>query len=840
MLSRTIKTILRYKLVIGFALLAVLLVLQLNWYGKIEDYIPSEERSYSLWIILGITITSLSLLLYLMFMDIQPLRKLNEKVKHIAEKDFKSLIGALTEFSHGNLTAKLTVDSAPIKITASENLQNLTENMNSIITQMQEAAKEFNSATYKPCQRLFYVGADSYIEGRTCGEFIGKSLNGKGKVAVLTRNFSITGLELRRKGFQNVLREKFPSIDVVDVSETTDDKEVGLQRTIDVIKKHPDLNGIYITFTGGDLLGKAIENLHKEEKIISISHDLTNDTIKYIQKGSLTATLGQDVYAQGHDPAIHLFNHIVNRWKPQQSRMLTINDVVTKENCNQFWQLGKGLVESEVTISRRPKPAAKSPRPVKIAFLGIKRNEFWDLLQSFVEAASRELREFNGSVEWILPEGYEKDGKLDLSAKVFGPAIKKLVQQKYNAIVTGIFDQNLVPFINDAVSAGIPVASYNSEPISFRDLFSSLVQKTKELYDISKELGNSVDSTLEASHYNASAINQITSCLRQEADSINKTTENVQSISSEIENISQGAYEQQKAAKNVSNACEEIYQAIKTANDNANLISKASLSSIEVAQNGAASVMNTIERINKIQKEFLAFFENIKELNSLSENIGEIVNTIDDIAEQTNLLALNASIEAARAGESGRGFAVVADEVKVLADRSAKATNETSSLIQKVQKNIEASSKAIEELINEIKEGNELANNSGKSIEQLLANSNEMNEKIGSMVEANTNATKVTREMLHLFEGIATITDRHKKSTDEVKENIKHTLGMIMNITEISNTNASTIEDIARKTDNTHSQTENINHVAFSLSNMAKELQGVIAQFNIEEKNGYK
>jgi methyl-accepting chemotaxis protein len=163
-----------------------------------------------------------------------------------------------------------------------------------------------------------------------------------------------------------------------------------------------------------------------------------------------------------------------------------------------------------------------------------------------------------------------------------------------------------------------------------------------------------------------------------------------------------------------------------------------------IAETGVQVVANTITVMQQIAERVTGLSKTVELLGERSDQIGEIIGTIEDIADQTNLLALNAAIEAARAGEQGRGFAVVADEVRALAERTTKATREIGEMIKAIQSETRGVVVAMEQGVREVENGTSEATRSSSALREILDQVNAVSGEIVQIASAAEEQTATT------------------------------------------------------------------------------------------------
>lgn len=204
-----------------------------------------------------------------------------------------------------------------------------------------------------------------------------------------------------------------------------------------------------------------------------------------------------------------------------------------------------------------------------------------------------------------------------------------------------------------------------------------------------------------------------------------------QQLSSSGGQLSSAATEAASALAETVASIEEMSSMVKLNADNANEASTLSQSSRKSAEAGESEIKNLNSAMGEIAQS--------------SKKIEEIINVIDDIAFQTNLLALNAAVEAARAGEQGKGFAVVAEAVRNLAQRSAEAAKEITTLIKdsvskidKGAKVADSASLVLKEIVTAVKKVADLNN-------EIASASREQSNGLTQISKAMTDLDQATQ-----------------------------------------------------------------------------------------------
>jgi twitching motility protein PilJ len=281
----------------------------------------------------------------------------------------------------------------------------------------------------------------------------------------------------------------------------------------------------------------------------------------------------------------------------------------------------------------------------------------------------------------------------------------------------------------------------------------------------------------------ADSMNYTIDALRTLVESINNTASQVTIAAERTQatatHLAEASNHQAQQIASASTAVNEMAISIEGVSKNADQLAEESQRSVDIAKQGTKAVQKTINGMDIIREQIQETSKRIKRLGESSQEIGDIVELINDIAEQTNILALNAAIQAAMAGEAGRGFAVVADEVTRLAERSSDATKQIEALVKTIQTDTNEAIISMEQSTSGVVAGAKIAEDAGSALSEIENVSTHLAELVQSI-------TSATRQQANAASSISDTMNVIQEITTQTSEGSNQTAKSIGNLTELA------------------------------------------------------
>ena len=347
----------------------------------------------------------------------------------------------------------------------------------------------------------------------------------------------------------------------------------------------------------------------------------------------------------------------------------------------------------------------------------------------------------------------------------------------------------------------------------------------------SATLETASDQAGQAVQQVSSTISNVGQAAQAQARSAQDGSQAVDQLSGAIDQVARGAQDQSRAAADARQSLEDLENTIHQVGTNAQQLADTAAAAQEAAAAGATRIQETIAGMTGLEQTVLASATKVEEVGRMGDQIGQIVEVIDDIAEQTNLLALNAAIEAARAGEHGKGFAVVADEVRKLAERSQQSTREIGTLIRTVRQGLGDAVQAMEAGVAEVGRRKADAEAAGKALADILRSAEAIVAAARSNHEAVRRMTAALQSVTQSMTHVAAVVEENTAAAEEMAASTGHVRELVTSSAASAEEMAAAAEEVTAAAEEMAAQVEEMVSQVQDLARLAEQLQALAARF---------
>jgi methyl-accepting chemotaxis protein len=348
---------------------------------------------------------------------------------------------------------------------------------------------------------------------------------------------------------------------------------------------------------------------------------------------------------------------------------------------------------------------------------------------------------------------------------------------------------NMVAYLKEMAAVSMAVAegdlTMEVSPRSKRDtLGNAFLRMSHGLQEIVRSTRDGASQVSAGSNQVAGAADESAKVSVQASSAIEEVTSTMHEMSINVQNVVKNTQVQASSVAETSASIDQMVTSIQRVADTAKVLLDIANRSREEVVTGIQTMEKTTDGLNRTNRAIQSSAEIINVLGHRADDIGKIIEVIDDLAEQTNLLALNAAIEAARAGEHGLGFAVVADEVRKLAEKSTQSTKEIADLIESIQREARQAVENMEHSTRIVEEGLSLGNDLGVALhkisdvvtevykfsQEIGAATNEQSVGSSQIAKATNRLTEITQEINSAVEEQASGAQAVVRAMDKMRE----------------------------------------------------------------------
>ena len=408
--------------------------------------------------------------------------------------------------------------------------------------------------------------------------------------------------------------------------------------------------------------------------------------------------------------------------------------------------------------------------------------------------------------------------------------------------VLGLAFQRMVSDLRQTLKAVSESASIVA--VTSNEMYASAHQAANATANIA----HSIQEVAQSASQSAMTSQEIARGSEHQAQTSEAAMLAMNSLQIAVEQVQQGGDAQRLAIEQAETMMVHAAKRVENVAESAQQLAATAAGSAKMAESGSRAVEQTISSMKRIEDQVASSAVKVRELGVRGQEIGAIVQAIDEIADQTNLLALNAAIEAARAGIHGKGFAVVAEEVRRLAERATMATSEIAGLIDKVREDVSVAMVAMENSHREVSNGMAQSIAAGDTLNEILNGAQNVASEVQGLTLIAAEMQASVSETRALMSDVSLVAEKNNQTLYSMvsgSEQVSESISMVASISaetaagaeEMSASSAEVSLATTHVSSAVEEQTVSVGELSNSaerLSQMAQHLQELMQQFQVE------